>query len=147
MDNEGQKEVTIQTHSSPSMTHTRAHTPFSFLSCLKRSSRHLSPLSTSAYISQDQRQHYYTQEVKPRRIITHRLHSSLSNESNSIKLTAVLLYKCRSNQGSHIETPVSLNLNTDISEKTRTVILQKNYVKFLFVEILGCVFSIHPIDD
>lgn len=50
-------------------------------------------------------------------------------------------------QGSHIETPVSLNLNTDISEKTRTVILQKNYVKFLFVEISGCVFSIHPIDD
>lgn len=93
---------------------TRAHT-LSFLSCLKRSSRHLSLLSTSAYISQDQRQHYYTQEVKPRRIITHRLHSSLSNESNSI--TTAAFYKCRSNQGSHIETPVSLNLNTDISEK------------------------------
>lgn len=50
--------------------HMRTHTPFSFLSYLKRSSRYLSPLSTLAYISQDQRQHYYTQEVKPRRIIT-----------------------------------------------------------------------------
>ena len=45
-------------------------------------------------------------------------------------------------------------MNTDISEETRMVILQntydkdsQDYIKFLFVEIFCCVFSIHPVDD